>query len=524
MSIRQFKTAVLFSLSILTLSAAQYAVFDRFLITTGQEIVKAWYFGEVVNLQEGQILSAIAKNQNLIEQSPFIKAVVVVDKNELDRSLFSVGELSNPVSPDIMRGAQESTQVLANFSNGFLDHIITARLPGHNGLFIVYEITSALLFKSYLLVVALGILFVGYLMGITLRISNNERRKRESLRTDLLARLSHDLDSPLLTISNISLEIKKLDRKIHFRLEQAAQSIRSLLLQTSKTDKKLLKDFSTATSAIDEECQLVPFVAVLKEFMTIKRGEMSELSGINLNFEVSEGCEELFVKINLNDFKRHLSNIIKNAVEATEGCSERNIFVGVSSHQGDLTLSITDSGSGIAKDKIPLIGKKGISLKGGKGLGLHFAIESVRHWQGRFNFESELGVGTKISISLPTVPSPRWFISKLTVDPGKKIILVDDDKSMMARWRSHLEFDGSQVAEFNTAEQFRNWFHGDGQFEDDLKFVFDFHLDGSNTGLGLIDELGIAKESTLVTSAYLDEQILSEAERLKVQVLPKVLV
>ncbi len=524
MSLSRLWTAFLFSVSILFLASGLYFVFDQSLGSTGDEIVKAWYYGEMVNLQEGQVLSAIAKNQSLLQNSPYIKAVVLVDVKDPERPLFAIGELSHPISTADLQISSRSAEKLTRLRSGFLADIIMARLPGNNNLVITYEVTSRFLIWSYFLALAIGILFVVYLMGITLRISNIERRKRESLRTDLLARLSHDLGSPLLAISSLSLEIKKIDIKLHQRLEQTAQSIRSLLSQTNKTDKKLMKDSPTVTAAIDDERHEVPILAVLKDFMIIKRAELSGYSGLSLDFEISEGCQDLFVKINLNDFKRHLSNIFKNSVEATESCAARNIKLNVARYESDVTLSITDSGCGIPQDRLQLIGGKGVSLKGGEGLGLHFVIESVRHWQGTFKIESELGVGTKITITLPIVETPHWFISKLSFVSNKKMIFIDDDISMMARWKSRRDFQDINFLEFNTADQFRRWFHGGGQLEDDLRFIFDFHLDGENTGLALIDELGIAKESTLVTSAYLDESILTEATRFNVQVLPKVLV
>ena len=95
---------------------------------------------------------------------------------------------------------------------------------------------------------------------------------------------------------------------------------------------------------------------------------------------------------------------------------------------------------------------------------------------------------------------------------------------MIERWKSRLRLPNGGFFEFNSADQFRQWFYSGGQFEDNLRFVFDYHLDGDNTGLALIDDLGIAKESILVTSGYLDDDISHQARRLDVQVMPKVLV
>ena len=207
----KFPAAVLSLLAVSMLSCGLYFIFDKFLSVTGSEIVKAWYYGEIVNLQEGQVLSAIVKNQNLFEKSPFIRAVILVDPKIPDRSLFSVGELSKPISARILNQVQQNKETITDIREGFLSYVIVAKLPGRNGLFIVYEISSQFLILSYWVLVGIIIVFVMYLIGLTIRVTNFERKKREDLRTDLLRRLAHDVNSPLLAISGLSLKVKKLD-------------------------------------------------------------------------------------------------------------------------------------------------------------------------------------------------------------------------------------------------------------------------------------------------------------------------
>lgn len=95
---------------------------------------------------------------------------------------------------------------------------------------------------------------------------------------------------------------------------------------------------------------------------------------------------------------------------------------------------------------------------------------------------------------------------------------------MVTRWKTRLPTFNQKFLSFNSTHQFRHWFECGGQLEDNLLFVFDYHLDGDNTGLAIINNLGISKESILVTSAYMDEDVLSNAIRLNVRVMPKILV
>jgi signal transduction histidine kinase len=526
MSVRRLPKAALFLVSIVVLAGGLYIIFNQFLLTTGEEIVKAWYYGEVVSLQEGQILPAIAKNQNLFEKSPFIRAVVLIDAKDPGRSLFSVGELSKPISAKLLDLSKRNSEMLTRVRSGFLLQVITARLPGKNDLFIIYEITSSFLIWSYLATVALGVLFVVYLMGVTAQVTRLERRKQEELRTDLLHRLAHDVNSPLLSISNLSLKIKKIDYDIHLRLEQATDSIRRLLSQTDKVDKKMLEETKSSVAAIDQDVSLIPLVATLKEFFIQKRGEFSGIENLEMGFSVGEDCYDKFVRINLDDFKRHLSNVFKNSIEATDGLSQRNIDLSISMRNLEIEIVVSDSGRGIPKVLLPQLGGKGITYgkEEGKGLGLHFAFESVKHWRGEIKVESSEGTGTTILIKLPIFQTPHWYVGTVEPKQNQKLVFIDDDTSMIDRWRSRFQLSDKSFVSFNSADQFRQWFARGGQLEDNLLFIFDYHLDGQNTGLALIDELGIGKESILVTSAYLDEGIVARAKSLSVPIMPKILV
>ncbi len=228
----------LFLISNAILAVGLYFVFDRFLLTTGEEIVKAWYYGDIVNLQEGQLLPSIAKNQNLLQNSSFIQSVVLVDVKDPERALFSLGA-SDGVPANLLKKATFGASPFSRSRSGFLAHMILAKLPGNGDLVLAYRISSSVLISGFLFVLGLSILFVAYLMGLTVKITNVERARRENLRADILKRLSHDLQSPLLSLSSLSLKVKKFDNELYSRFEQAVDSIRQMVSQTTKVDRQV---------------------------------------------------------------------------------------------------------------------------------------------------------------------------------------------------------------------------------------------------------------------------------------------
>ena len=65
---------------------------------------------------------------------------------------------------------------------------------------------------------------------------------------------------------------------------------------------------------------------------------------------------------------------------------------------------IEDFGAGISREDLPYVKEmfyKGSSQKRGSGIGLGVSDEIVRLHGGSLDIESELGIGTKVTVTLP---------------------------------------------------------------------------------------------------------------------------
>ena len=68
---------------------------------------------------------------------------------------------------------------------------------------------------------------------------------------------------------------------------------------------------------------------------------------------------------------------------------------------------VSDSGVGISKEDLPKIKNKfykANNTRPGSGIGLALADEIVRRHKGRLEIDSEEGVGTTVTITLPAAP------------------------------------------------------------------------------------------------------------------------
>lgn len=135
-----------------------------------------------------------------------------------------------------------------------------------------------------------------------------------------------------------------------------------------------------------------------------------------------------------------LTNLMTNAVKFTK---EGSIIVALESkQQGEahsLTFSVTDTGIGIAKEKLSLIfesftqGSRDTTRKyGGTGLGLAISKKLIELQGGSIQVESKHGAGSKFTFSVPfSIPKSHPQTTLITEDDslsGKHILLVEDNE------------------------------------------------------------------------------------------------
>ena len=194
-----------------------------------------------------------------------------------------------------------------------------------------------------------------------------------------------------------------------------------------------------------------------------------------------------------------------------------------------ILIQTRDNGKGIPPDILTKLGNRGEThgKAGGSGLGLYHARTTVESWGGRLRIESEVGKGTTVLVTLPAVPPPAWFVSKLDLQPGGTVVVLDDEASIHNLWRARFDRlrahdHGIEVVYLHTANEERAWARKNAEKARDAWFLTDYELIGQDaTGLSLVEELGIADRAILVTSRFEEEGIRDRCSRLGVRMIPK---
>ncbi len=134
-------------------------------------------------------------------------------------------------------------------------------------------------------------------------------------------------------------------------------------------------------------------------------------------------------------------NLFINAWQAMPDGGE--IRVTTSSAGPDVVITLSDTGPGIPPEVLERLTEPFFTTKGeGTGLGLSIAHKVIERHGGTLAFDSTVGVGTTITVSLPVAgAAARPDELSLTAD----VLLIDDDERLVASLRGLLEAHGWMV-------------------------------------------------------------------------------
>jgi signal transduction histidine kinase len=137
----------------------------------------------------------------------------------------------------------------------------------------------------------------------------------------------------------------------------------------------------------------------------------SLINGKNIKFNLERNQEFPLLNIDLKKMTLVIQNLLENAIKYTP--ENGRINVRMAHDDNNVTISIQDNGIGIPKaDQVKLFTKfyraeNALRLQTeGSGLGLFIVRNIVKEHGGNISFESEEGVGTTFTITLPIKFAP----------------------------------------------------------------------------------------------------------------------
>jgi two-component system sensor histidine kinase/response regulator len=252
---------------------------------------------------------------------------------------------------------------------------------------------------------------------------------RRLLETERLASLGgltalyvHDLKTPIMVVNSTLDELRAVAEAVpalHAAIEQAPidPRVKARLLQNIDDTPELVQDAKQASDLIRG------MVKGLTEY--IRNEKPSEPPVIDpipiIDFTLNmfqrvtvhaaaqigyHGSKQLpHVRISPVDLTQVLVNLVNNATQAVAARGEPNRHIAVEARtQGDmLELQVRDEGIGMAPEVLKRVGTPWFSTRSeGTGLGVANCQRLIGRAGGRMRIESKQGVGTTVTILLPT--------------------------------------------------------------------------------------------------------------------------
>lgn len=228
----------------------------------------------------------------------------------------------------------------------------------------------------------------------------NELGSMENLRQDFIANVSHEIQSPLTSISGFAelLHNKEIteEERLHYLTIIEAESKR-----LSKLSDNLLKLSSLDTVAAPLTPTKFRLDKQLQNALLMLEPQWSEK-----NLDVSMELESIQMVGDENLMTQVWINLLHNAIKFTPVNGSIHITMDLNDHE--VECRITDSGIGIAKEDLPHIFERFYKVDkardrnlGGNGLGLSLVKKILELHKGTIRAESKLGAGTVFIIHLP---------------------------------------------------------------------------------------------------------------------------
>jgi signal transduction histidine kinase len=222
--------------------------------------------------------------------------------------------------------------------------------------------------------------------------------EREQAWREMAKQVAHEIKNPLtpmrLNVQSFERRFDPKDPEIKVKLKEFA----NMLIEQIDIMSNIASAFSTYASmpAQKDEQINVPVITQLA------------LDIFNESYiTYQEDASSLIAIFDRTQLIRVITNLVKNALQATADGRDSRIVVAVSHDSQSIYLKVTDNGTGIHPDHARKIFEPKFTTKNsGMGLGLAMVKQIVENFKGQISMTTEYGVGTTFTVTFPRVIKP----------------------------------------------------------------------------------------------------------------------
>jgi signal transduction histidine kinase len=234
----------------------------------------------------------------------------------------------------------------------------------------------------------------------------------DKMKNDFISTVSHELRTPLTAIKGWGEMLKELDGEDREISRRGTEVIINESERLSRLVEELL-DFSRMQNGnMTLRLEKIDVLAELDEAVFVFK-ERSKRDGIEIKYNAPEIPAPMMG--DANRIKQVFVNVLDNAFKYNKQGGLVDVKAVVD--DGVLTINISDTGCGIASEDLPNVKKKfykaNLQVRG-SGIGLAVVDEIIKLHNGVFEINSQVDVGTTVTIVLP--------IEKVNIEPVTSLI------------------------------------------------------------------------------------------------------
>lgn len=248
--------------------------------------------------------------------------------------------------------------------------------------------------------------YIGSCYDIT-EIKDNELRLIElnATKDKFFSIIAHDLKSPFNSIIGFSeYLIEKVKENNYNKIDEIA----GIILNSSYRAMDLLTNLMTwsqlESGRMPFNPEYIDITQIAAEVISLIKPTAAQKS-INIVNKISSTSQIFADKEMISTVLR---NLLSNAIKFTK--NEGKVTILSTLNDNELTVTITDNGVGIAKDRIDKLftinennSTPGTQKERGTGLGLILCKEFIEKHHGKIWVNSNIGIGSSFSFSLPII-------------------------------------------------------------------------------------------------------------------------
>jgi PAS domain S-box-containing protein len=284
---------------------------------------------------------------------------------------------------------------------------------------------------------------------------NKELEHANHAKDEFLANMSHELRTPLTGILGMTESIQlntygqvtKEQVKALKNIETSGTHLLTLIndiLDLSKTEAGKLDIYPEMVN-VEEVCQT--------SLIFIK--EQARKKSIKVEYQQRVNVKTLFA--DPRRLKQILINLLSNAVKFTPENGKVTLSVRADLEMEQIHFSVHDNGIGISQENLQRLFTPFTQVDGqlnrqyeGSGLGLALVLRLAEIHGGSVSVESEVGVGSNFTVSLPWQHQPMKQIEQLQPEsPADQLaashgllLLAEDNEANIEAIAGYLEFHG----------------------------------------------------------------------------------